>query len=395
MEWLQAKSVSSNTYEIPERWLHIHYYEALNILFRMENALRVFVYVVLKNERREKWNETQLEISDAEQSSIKATAAKRISQAQGFGYVGYEVSSPLMFLNSGELTRLIFSEAHWNVFRPHFKGKKEIFQNKMEEISSVRNALAHFRPIKYDDVELVKQNIRHAFIGIEQLLTEMMGTHSPVPTNTAEEWYRKLSTLGTKSCRITLRQSPKEQWIRSVIAHTSKAIVRRNYSDDYVSYSVLRLNVPSILRRFASLAANCTYCFESVQGISMPEDKNPVFGKQVSLVFSKNSLTANADSIFEQLRDILTQIESEADQLAEDSLAKGQLLETVSATAVFRGEPGKKGWAFHTSQLESVMSENDPPEYWSFMSPYQSDFIASTPHYPWMPSDVSKEEIPF
>jgi hypothetical protein len=47
MDWHQAKQVNEAV-QIPDRWLHLHYYEALNILFRFENALRVFVYVILK-----------------------------------------------------------------------------------------------------------------------------------------------------------------------------------------------------------------------------------------------------------------------------------------------------------------------------------------------------------
>ena len=51
MEWKKSEKKDGNTYQIPERWLHLYYYEALNVLFRFENSLRVFVYVVLKKKR--------------------------------------------------------------------------------------------------------------------------------------------------------------------------------------------------------------------------------------------------------------------------------------------------------------------------------------------------------
>jgi hypothetical protein len=110
MDWKSATTKDDGTIVVPDRWLHLHYYEALNILFRMENSLRVFVYVVLKNRFKQKWPETALQTADDEQSTIAATAAKRVAQAKGFGYLGYEISSPLMYLNSGELTRIITSE---------------------------------------------------------------------------------------------------------------------------------------------------------------------------------------------------------------------------------------------------------------------------------------------
>ena len=48
MEWKQSSEKDGATV-IPSNWIYIHYYEALNTLFRVENSLRVFVYVVLKN----------------------------------------------------------------------------------------------------------------------------------------------------------------------------------------------------------------------------------------------------------------------------------------------------------------------------------------------------------
>ena len=121
MDWKSATTKDDGTISVPERWLHLHYYEALNILFRMENALRVFVYVVLKNKFKENWAQTTLQTVDEEKSTIAATAAKRIAQAKGYGYLGYEISSPLMYLNSGELTRIITSEPYWELFKPFFR----------------------------------------------------------------------------------------------------------------------------------------------------------------------------------------------------------------------------------------------------------------------------------
>jgi hypothetical protein len=85
MDWRSARKNADESVTIPKRWLHLHYYEALNILFRMENALRVFVYVVLKNNFLEKWTETALQTTDDEQSTIAAMATKRETQAKGFG----------------------------------------------------------------------------------------------------------------------------------------------------------------------------------------------------------------------------------------------------------------------------------------------------------------------
>ena len=66
MDWRSATTKDDGTISVPERWLHLHYYEALNILFRMENSLRVFVYGVLKNKFQKNWAQTNLQTVDEE-----------------------------------------------------------------------------------------------------------------------------------------------------------------------------------------------------------------------------------------------------------------------------------------------------------------------------------------
>ena len=77
MDWKSAE-VSNDVTKIPDSWLHLYYYEALNILFRFENALRLFVYVVLKKELKERWDEAALSAN----STIKTETKKRIAQAK-------------------------------------------------------------------------------------------------------------------------------------------------------------------------------------------------------------------------------------------------------------------------------------------------------------------------
>ncbi len=92
MQWASAERRNDGSIVVPGRWLHLHYYEALNILFRMENALRVFVYVVLKNTYQDSWKYIAIQTSDDDQSTINSLGSMRISQAKGFGYLGYEIN---------------------------------------------------------------------------------------------------------------------------------------------------------------------------------------------------------------------------------------------------------------------------------------------------------------
>ena len=72
MDWKQAKNSENNIYDIPGDWIKIEYFEALNILFRVENSLRVFVYIILKNEFQDKWKDLSITSDDEESSTISA-----------------------------------------------------------------------------------------------------------------------------------------------------------------------------------------------------------------------------------------------------------------------------------------------------------------------------------
>lgn len=98
MEWKQESPVEGG-FSIPARWVYLMYYEAFNLLFRIENALRVFVYIVLKNELRDKWADAQV-LADDEQGTTSSIAKKRMGQAQTFGYLGHSIVCPVMHLNS-------------------------------------------------------------------------------------------------------------------------------------------------------------------------------------------------------------------------------------------------------------------------------------------------------
>ena len=94
MDWKSAQEKEDGQYLIPKRWLEIHYYEALNILFRTENSLRVFVYTILKNKSFDKWADTAIKVSEDNQSSIAALEyGARLPGAEGDGIHPVSLSS--------------------------------------------------------------------------------------------------------------------------------------------------------------------------------------------------------------------------------------------------------------------------------------------------------------
>lgn len=396
MDWKSAQPQAGGAVSIPKRWLSLHYYEALNILFRTENALRVFVYITLKSNQFDNWANTTIQVSDNEQSTISLIAKKRIAQAEGFGYLGYEIKSPLMHLNSGELVRLITSDACWDkFFKPYFKGKKEIIRTKLDEVGTVRNSLAHFRPIKHDDIELIKQNVKHALIGVEECLSEMTKTYDVVATNTKDEWYKNLKTLGTDLCEIQIYQSSNQEWIRIQVTFKSKILKREQWWNEYFAYTVPNLISSAIVKSYKDIQKYVTYVTEFLPYASIGEDLMPSFSKAVSFTFRKDVVTAHAAEIGSDLKSVLLKVQEEVALVEQDNLAKGDLIEITRTSAQLKESGESKAWVSSSDSLKCPFREDDPAEYWGDVGLYHSDFIAGISKYPWMPSSISDKESPF
>jgi hypothetical protein len=252
MDWLKIESQEEGKIKVPSNWLFLHYYEALSILFRIENALRVLVYIVLKNKRGLEWVDTSISSDDDSQTTIGALAKKRISQIQNYGYLGYQIGSPLMHLTSGELVRIVISDPYWPLFTQYFKASKQVVTLKLEEIGTIRNSLAHFRPLTQNDVQVVKQNANQVFSVIEETLINIVQGGQRVPTNIADEWYMSLRSLGGQQSQIVHNQSSDGQWIR-VSLQFNCPIIHKYKTDTYATYSILNLIPVGMLKEFKQI----------------------------------------------------------------------------------------------------------------------------------------------
>jgi len=396
MEWEKATLRKDGSIEVPDRWLFLHYYEALTILFRIENALRIFVCVILKNKLQDNWCNLTITSDDSEEDSIKAIAKKRIAQAKSFGYLGYTITCPIMHLTSGELISLITSEAYWKYFNQYFLGKKEIIKNKLDEISTIRNSLAHFRPLRQGDIDLVKQNSKHVLLAIENCISEMITCKNVVPTNTEDQWYKQLSTLGNDNCRLSFSQSSDEQWVRVSMTYNCPTLHKYAFGDTLATYTVLNLISSAVLKEYTILAKYLTCLSENTTYPLMGKEFQADFKKVIMLLFDRTMLSAHHSEIKPEIEKLLTQIGQQTSLIMQDNLAKGKLIESVFTRATLEKTPsGGSHWLFDLEPFLCHVKEDDPPEFWSAFPSFVKDFVAGTHRYPWMPTAVSRQEFPF
>lgn len=394
MNWNSAKNLDENNYELPGDWLKIEYFEALNILFRVENSLRIFVYIILKNEFKDKWKDLAVTSDDSETSTIGAIAKKRVAQDKNFAYLGYVMTSPLLHLTSGELIRIITSESYWKLFKNYFPGSKEIIKNKLDEIGNVRNSLAHFRPIKKGDIELVKQNSIHTLSEIEKTMHDFLNCRDTVPTNTDDIWYKELITIGIDECKISFKQSKKGEWIKLQLKFTPPIISKVRGWPGY-SARTFNLRVDNMLTLFKDLTSSCISVNEINPSAYTPNPETHVISKFVEFTFSLKSIDKNYASIKADLENILLKIAQEIALIKEDNLARGKLIEVVSCT--YRKVPDSEYYDMKGGEFSTELEENSPVEFWGSLGYYFSDFISRADKYPWMPVEVSHDNssLPF
>jgi hypothetical protein len=396
MDWKRGDATALER-AIPATWLFPHYYEALNTLFRIENALRMLVYVVLKNDKRNKWIDICVTSDESGETTIGALAKKRIAQHQMFGYLGFPIESPMMHLTSGELVRLIISDAHWPLFKEYFRAARQVVTLKLQEIGDVRNALAHFRPLTQDDVEAVRQNAKQVLSAVESALGDMVQCSQRVPTNTTSPWYHELRAVGTSLCGLEFNQSSDGRWVRIVLRFAAKIISQSPPTPDmYVIYKLLGLDTPEILSVYDDLRRLTIYLTERIPWFPMPSDFTPIFVKRLEFTFSRSTLESDFSAVLDSFRRLVAEIDNEAELIVGDNLAKGRLIYLSQVVAIQQSnEKGHKWWQFNTSGLQRSVENHHPPEYWGAISIPATNLISDTDQFPWMSAAVSREEIPF
>ncbi len=392
MNWKQASHIENRNFELPGDWLKIEYYEALNILFRIENSLRVFVFIILKNELKDNWSEQSITSDDQQTSTISAFARRRLAQDKNYAYLGFVLNSPLLHLTSGELIRIITHDSYWKYFKNYFPGSRDIMKLKLDEIGNVRNSLAHFRPIKSGDIELIKQNSIHTLSIIEKTLQDFINCPDIVPTNTEAKWYTELRTLGTEECTVSFKQSKSEEWVKLILCFNSPIFTfRKSYLGGF-SITACNLKTDNILKEFLKLTQNTICVTEKLPSIWTKEPPiSPIIEKEIQFTFSKNCINSQYALIKSEIEKILIQISKELALIKEDNLARGKLIEIVNTR--LKKDSETEYLDLHDDPFVTELDEETPVEFFGRLNYTGRNFVTHTEIYPWMPVDISNSSL--
>jgi len=118
-----------------------------------EREMRKFIKKNLEMGLNTNWFESSLDMKSREK--IEERISKEKERTKGFE----EPENPLYYALLETLRDIIIRRDNWDLcFSKYFEDKR-VFSVKMEEIVDVRNRIAHFHPIHFNDAVIVIQNI--------------------------------------------------------------------------------------------------------------------------------------------------------------------------------------------------------------------------------------------
>ncbi|MGF1850893.1 hypothetical protein L4C44_03260 [Vibrio satsumensis] len=397
MDWKTAELINAEErdsnhfanpeYVIPAEWIQVHYYEAANILFRFENSFRVFVYSILKMQFGKDWANTKVN----ENQTLNQVYKARSALDNKHGYLGQSVSSPMLYLNSGELTYIIDSETLWTHFKPYFKADRSVIVNKLHEINSIRNSFAHFRPVSENDLTLLKLNISHIFYSAVDYFENLYNQFTEVPSNLNEKWYQELKAHNTENTTLTFNRSKNDKWVTLRLTLSLPLLNTIVATRSHHNIRTMQLRLDRLLKQFKDLVSITTFITDGRYVLKAKPPSFPINQKSLShsvnFTFSRSTINRESELIVGKIKQIIETLESDIEIIRQDTRAEGGLLAPLSFFVHdIDGDISVK--AFHSS-YNNIADDAGVVEYWGKTVGTFMDPVSDISNIPWIKGLIS------
>lgn len=139
-------------------------------LWQFETWLRRMAYVELRARDGDEWSKAINGVDRAQNADSRLT------------HMPTPETDPLSFTLFSRLLALISDARNWDMFT-HYLPPKSIWEAKMEELTQIRNRVAHFRKGHVDDLQRVRQLLRDIDKGFWHFCTSFNDTTPVLPQN--------------------------------------------------------------------------------------------------------------------------------------------------------------------------------------------------------------------
>ncbi len=172
MKWQSIQPVTKDVHtawSIPDDYLPTRYYDVYNMVFRLENAMRMMVFAVLKATHGSKWGDVV--IRKEKGTTLAGLCESRCKDAYDYGHIGRTSHIPLVYLTFGDLLTIMKCE---RAFKELFSADPErVIVPKLREVEQVRNNLAHFREVTTEDYTRLLHVFPDAVNDIDRFLASL------------------------------------------------------------------------------------------------------------------------------------------------------------------------------------------------------------------------------
>lgn len=152
-------------------FLPSNYYDTFEILFKFENWLRIFVYVILKLNYGSAWINTKIN----EKDTISTIFKRRLYEMRTMGHIGRVTNNPMLHLTLDDLMHIISNDTNKKFFNPYLPASIErVYKPKLLEIIQIRNNLVHFREVNRSESNRLSILMEDFLKPIKILLLELV-----------------------------------------------------------------------------------------------------------------------------------------------------------------------------------------------------------------------------
>lgn len=388
MDWKKAKHLKHNNYNIPINWMHIHYFEAYNILFRLENTLRLLVYIVLKSEFENNWlHEKVVKDRNNNFQSINSVVKFKIKNVEDFEYIGYNIKNPIMYLSLGELVNIIKGSKISDIFASFFLGDIKNVTLKLDEIKNIRNELAHFRPIREEDVGIIKSISEQVFKKIQNYISNLTISQEHIPSNLSAKWYTSLCSINKYCDHISFSKSRNEDWIKIFIMLRVPVIINHS-QEKYLSVNTLIPKTKMLLSELSKLQKITVRVSDNMDKHIVIHENRDYAIKRILFIVNAKKLKKRYVSISAELKKVLMKIDTENREILKNPDSRGTIVDSIHS--FYEYTKAEHILKTDNDEIHTRYDLDDPLEMWGKNSVLFSDFITDTDWFPWMKINIGE-----
>ncbi len=290
-----------------------------------------------------------------------------------------------MYLTAGELVGIILSPTYGKLFRKFFAGPENIISAKLQEIATIRNALAHFRPVTPAHVKILRENGSVVLQKFQSQLQALLFTKKGRLIRSWKGSFVRPATENRTSIECRVGQPREAGWTVMQLLTNAK-ISSASTSENTCSFMVEMVSLQRLLAAFPELQNSCVVAREWTSIPSWDGDSSlPKITKIIRLAFL--GTTESPDKAF-----------FSNDQFPTGASSSEMIIQsTKNLTSKYRATATEQKigdlqtrWKIQISKSISSEESQEFPEDWSCISSdFEDDPLTSIPRYPWMHTDTS------